>query len=75
MTAVPTREQVEVPLPPTYRVDGATASTYLCFRVTRPEPDRVPLLHLIPDAEQQHPFDVVLVFADDPRVRVAEESP
>lgn len=52
-------------LPPVYKVAGLPAATYLCFRIQH-EPDGRLLLSLIPDADTQHPFDVVSIFADDP---------
>lgn len=58
-------------LPTCYRVDGLPYGTLLCFRTTD-EPDGRTLLSLIPDAEEQHPLDVVSIFLDDPRLQAVD---
>ena len=54
-------------LPTVYQVKGAPVHAYLCFRVTE-WAERGGLLSLIPDTEEQNPFDVLTIFADDPRL-------
>ena len=56
-------------LPRWYRIAGDPEPRYLCFRVTADDPDP-PLLLLVPDVEVQHPFDVLSIRADDPRLEV-----
>lgn len=64
----PTRERspadLPTPTPRRYGVRGLPAMTYLCFRTE--EVDGRELLSLIPDSEDQHPFDVASIFLDNP---------
>jgi hypothetical protein len=51
---------------PTVYIVGALPGQFLCFRIE--ELGGRQLLSLIPNGQEQHPLDVVSVFADDPKL-------
>ena len=59
---------MSAPFPTRYLVDGDDR-TFLAYRTTTSFDDRV-LLLLVEDSEDQHPFDVVSIHLDDPKLSV-----